>query len=392
MSLAPQEGKQALAAQMNVDILIYGGSAGCLDRDSEYLTRSGWKYFWEFDNLEEILVYNADTDEQYFELPSKFIKEPCDDLYRLKGDRLDMVLSEDHCLLYWDEEDCVCEGILSDIAENIANAPKNYKIKNHKGDFETVENLSYYKSLDGFKYCFNVSTGYFLARRGEHTFLTGNSGKSRLLLNKAGYFAHTDPNFEGVMFRRTTKPLSAAGGLFSEAKKLFKPLGVDVREAAMEILFHGKGGSSKDRRGGNLKFTHLEYEKDAEGNHQGLQYSFIGFDELTHFLQSQFLYLIGRLRSEADGNSFCMATTNPDFDSWVYPWVSYYLTEEGYFDESKLGEIRYVLIVDDSPVFGSSEKELSEAYPDLCYIENPLTGEIRYVPPLSFCFIGGTIN
>ena len=45
-----------------------------------------------------------------------------------------------------------------------------------------------------------------------------------LLLNKAGYYAHTDPNFEGVMFRRTTKPLSAAGGLFTEAKKLYQPL------------------------------------------------------------------------------------------------------------------------------------------------------------------------
>ena len=106
------------------------------------------------------------------------------------------------------------------------------------------------------------------------------SGKSRLLLNKAGYFAHTDPNFEGVMFRRTTKPLSAAGGLFSEAKKLYRPLGVDIKEQAMEISFHGHNGSKKSKNGGNLKFTHLEHEKDAEGNHQGLQYSFVGFDEL----------------------------------------------------------------------------------------------------------------
>ena len=111
----------------------------------------------------------------------------------------------------------------------------------------------------------------------------------------------------------------------------------------------------------------------------------------THFTQSQFLYLIGRLRSEAEGDSFCMATTNPDYDSWVYQWVSYYLNDEGYFDESKLGKIRYFVIVDDTPVFGNTAEELAEAYPELCYIENPVEGTTEYVPPMTFCFIGGTI-
>jgi len=86
------------------------------------------------------------------------------------------------------------------------------------------------------------------------------SGKSRLLLLKAAEAAYRDPNFEGVMFRRTTGPLRAAGGLFTEAKKLFRPFGVHIREKDLEILFKGTGG-------GNLKFTHLENEGDAEGNH-----------------------------------------------------------------------------------------------------------------------------
>lgn len=78
------------------------------------------------------------------------------------------------------------------------------------------------------------------------------------------------------MFRRTSPPLKAAGGLFSEAKKLYNQLGCKVREQSMEISFLGEDRDG----GGTLKFTHLEHEKDAEGNHQGLQYSFIGFDEL----------------------------------------------------------------------------------------------------------------
>ncbi len=82
------------------------------------------------------------------------------------------------------------------------------------------------------------------------------------------------------MFRRNIAPLKAAGGLFSEAKKLYNPLGVDIREQALEISFHGEGGAKREQTGGNLKFTHLERENDAEGNHQGLQYSFVGFLEI----------------------------------------------------------------------------------------------------------------
>lgn len=201
---------------------------------------------------------------------------------------------------------------------------------------------------------------------------------------KAGYYCHNDPDFEGVVFRRTSPPLKAAGGLFTEAKKLFRPFGTKIREKDMEIVFSGTGG-------GNLKFTHLEHENDAEGNHQGLQYSGIFFDELTHFEQSQFTYLIGRLRSASDTDSFVLATTNPSPTSWVISWVSWYLDEAGYPDPDKCGKIRYFLNIDDVPVFADTAEELEEEYPELCWQEDPSTGEMIHVPPMTFTFIGGTI-
>lgn len=115
------------------------------------------------------------------------------------------------------------------------------------------------------------------------------------------------------------------------------------------------------------------------------------FDELTHFTQSQFLYLIGRLRSASEGDSFCMATTNPDLNSWVLNWVRWYLNEEGYPDPDKNGKIRYFLNVDDEPVFADTKEELMEAYPELCYQTNPLTGEVVEVPPMTYSCILGTI-
>lgn len=87
------------------------------------------------------------------------------------------------------------------------------------------------------------------------------SGKSRLILLKALKYAANDPNFEGVLFRRTSPPLRGAGGLFTEAKKLYSPLRPRIREKDMEVIFDGV------TKGGTLKFTHLENEGDAEGNH-----------------------------------------------------------------------------------------------------------------------------
>lgn len=86
-----------------------------------------------------------------------------------------------------------------------------------------------------------------------------------------------------------------------------------------------------------------------------------------------------------------LATTNPDADSWVFSWVEWYLDDTGVFDESKLGVVRYFVVVDDTPVFADDAETLAEQYPDLCYVYDPVGDKTVYVPPMTFCFIGGTI-
>lgn len=117
----------------------------------------------------------------------------------------------------------------------------------------------------------------------------------------------------------------------------------------------------------------------------------VAFDELTHFSQTQFLYLLGRLRSESKADSFMVATCNPDNSSWVLNWVQWYLSEDGTPDESKCGKIRYVLIVNNEPVFADTAEELERDYPEACEQHDPITGEVQKTPPLSFSFVGGTI-
>lgn len=207
------------------------------------------------------------------------------------------------------------------------------------------------------------------------------SGKSRVLLMKPLQYKD-DPNFGGVIFRKTIKQLDGAGGLWGEGKKLYRPFSPTIREAKHEVEFPS---------GATIQMTYMDHENDAEDNHQGLQYSFVGFDELTHFSQTQFLYLIGRMRSAAEGNSFLVGTCNPDPDSWVLNWVEWYLHEDGTPNEEKCGKIRYVLIVNNEPVFADTPEELALSYPEACFSVDPHTGEEIPTPPKSFCFINGTI-
>jgi phage terminase large subunit-like protein len=207
------------------------------------------------------------------------------------------------------------------------------------------------------------------------------SGKSRLLLMKPLQFKD-DLDFQAIFFRKTTKALEKPGSLWPEGKKLYSPFKPSIRERDHKFTFNS---------GSAILMDYLEYDKDAEDNHQGAQYSMVGFDELTHFTQHQFTYLIGRLRSDSDTDSFCMATCNPDPDSWVLNWVEWYLDEEGYPDPEKTGKIRYYVVLEDKPLFADTKEELIEAYPELCYQENPVTGESVLVEPMSFAFVGGTI-
>lgn len=208
------------------------------------------------------------------------------------------------------------------------------------------------------------------------------SGKSHLLLMHPLQHIIDDPNFNAVYFRRVTTQLVGAGGLWPESQKMYTPLGVKTRtKPQLQHIFPA---------GGTLTFMHMQHE-DNRFDHQGLQYSAVFFDELTHFTEQMFSYLLSRLRSDAKSKSYCMASCNPDSGSWVLKWIEWWLDSEGYPDPDKRGVVRYYIIVDDRPIFADTREELIEQYPDQCKVYNPIDDEYIVVPPKSFTFIGGTI-
>src|SRR5690625_4432261 len=87
----------------NIDVVLYGGAAGCLPAGAEVLTESGWIFIDHWDG-EEILQYCPEKSYASFTKPEEYIKLPCDSFHRIKGEGLDFILSPEHRVLYYDEE------------------------------------------------------------------------------------------------------------------------------------------------------------------------------------------------------------------------------------------------------------------------------------------------
>ena len=161
-------------------------------------------------------------------------------------------------------------------------------------------------------------------------------GKSfALLYDAVGKLYHHVPGFTGVIFRRTSPEVTNAGGLWDEASSLYPYAGGSPRVGMLEYRFPS---------GGKVSFRHLEHEETKQ-RYQGSQICYLAFDELTHFTESQFWYLLSRNRSTCGVRPYVRATCNPD-PGWVKdllsPWV-----DDGFAGRrAASGEIRWFVRVE----------------------------------------------
>ena len=119
--------------------------------------------------------------------------------------------------------------------------------------------------------------------------------------------------YRAVLFRRESTQLDK---LITEAKTYYPQFGgvyCGGRQGEPGPSFEFPEYNSK------IFFCHMQNEKDKE-NHQGQEYQFVGFDELTHFTVTQYLYLFSRLRTTINGLPCRIrSTTNPTGEGlwWV---------------------------------------------------------------------------
>lgn len=183
-------------------------------------------------------------------------------------------------------------------------------------------------------------------------------GKSFALLMEALRHTPRNKEFAAVFFRRNTTQVRNPGGLWDESMKLFPWAGgVPIR--------HSLEWNWPD--GGKVKMAHIEHESTVL-DWQGAQIPLIGFDELTHFTQTQFFYMVSRNRSTCGVRPYIRATTNPDADSWVAAFIAWWIDQQtGYPIPERAGKVRWFIRLNDVIIWADSPQELREKYgrPDL---------------------------
>jgi len=172
-----------------------------------------------------------------------------------------------------------------------------------------------------------------------------------LLLDFLRHYNNRDAG--AVCFRRTSNQVRNEGGLWDTSKKIYGYLGAEPKESSLIWSFPS---------GCKLKFSHLEYNKNVL-DWQGAQIPIIYFDELTHFTEKQFWYMLSRNRSVSTIRPYIRATTNPSAKSWVRKLVEWFLDENGFPIPERSGVKRYFIRWDDKLVWDSSAELLKEKYP-----------------------------
>lgn len=154
----------------------------------------------------------------------------------------------------------------------------------------------------------------FLSLQQEREVFYGGAaggGKSSALLMAALEFVHVR-GYSALLLRRTYTDLSKPGALMDRANEWLRNTGAKWNEQKKQWRFPS---------GAVLTFGYLETENDKY-SFQSAEYQFIGFDELSQFTESQYLYLFSRLRRLA-GSDIPLrmrAGSNPGGTGgrWVY--------------------------------------------------------------------------
>lgn len=181
------------------------------------------------------------------------------------------------------------------------------------------------------------------------------SGKSYVSLLYPLKYAD-DPYFRGIIFRKTTGELTAQGGLWETACELYQRIYGDV------LKIHKKELKITFPSGASLKFSHMEQESNRFA-HQGAQYTFILWDEATHFSKVVIEYLGTRLRSaRAKHKLQVICTCNPDPDWFGLDMIRPYLYEDGTPNPEKDGLVRYYVVDNGVYIWADDRETLEQRY------------------------------
>lgn len=145
----------------------------------------------------------------------------------------------------------------------------------------------------------------FINYKGREALFGGQAGPGKtecLVMDFLDQIWH--PRYNAIIFRRTFKDLEKPDGAMMRSKLYYPQMG--------GVFTKGEGLWSFPS-GATISFGGLEYRDDVR-KYQSSQFQAIGFDELTHFEEFQYLYMFSRLREPYDNSGLYLkmrGATNP---------------------------------------------------------------------------------
>ena len=163
------------------------------------------------------------------------------------------------------------------------------------------------------------------------------------------------PGFGEVIFRKNSIQIYNEGGLLDESLRMYSGIkGAELKRSPRpQWTFNGKG---------KVSFAHIDGDDDLK-KFQGSQMAAIGFDELTHFTESQFFYMLSRNRTTCGIKPYVRATCNPDADSWVAKFIEWWIDPDtGYPIKERSGKIRWMIRRNETLYWADTIEELWERF------------------------------
>lgn len=184
-----------------------------------------------------------------------------------------------------------------------------------------------------------------------------------------------DPQYRGFIIRKNSNTLTKSGGLFDEARQLYRAYDPKVKVNVKEMKFTFVSGAE-------ISMSHLDTDDDAE-KYRGLQISGAMLDEATQISEDHTLVVLSRLRTKAKMKPNLFLTCNPSPDSYLRRWIDWWIIPKGEENEGRPnperdGKVRWFIRQNNEMIWGDSREELLETYG-------------KDVLPLSLQFISATI-
>lgn len=182
-------------------------------------------------------------------------------------------------------------------------------------------------------------------------------GKTECLVMEALRQVH-HPRYNAILFRRTFPRLDSADGMIARSQLWYPAYGGRFNTQKHFWTFPS---------GARIYFGAMELEQDRL-TYQGSQFAFVGFDELTEFLEKQYMYMFTRCRVPVGSGlrAYVRAATNPGN-------LGHYWVKNRFVTTDIVNTVKYFARVNeqDSRVDKTHPDALSRAFYPALMSDNP---------------------